>query len=267
MIHPTAIIAPGAQIGERVDIGPFAVVDEHVELGDGSRVGPHVYLTGFTRIGAGADIHTGAVIGDEPQDTHFEGGRSYTEIGRDCVLREYVTIHRGSDPETKTVVGDGVMLMALSHIGHNCVIGNSVVIANATLCAGHVQVGDRAFISGNAAVHQFVRIGALAMVSGGSLAVQDIPPYCIYQHQAIRSENVVGLRRAGIAADARKAIRGAVKLFFFSGLNRPSALDAIREQYGEVGEVDAFVAFIEGTKRGIAHSSASRRQKPASEEN
>jgi len=251
MIHPTAVIAPEASIGERVTVGPYAVIDGGVELGDDCRVGPHVHLTGCTRIGPGTLIHAGAVIGDEPQDLNYDGAVAYTEIGARCVIREYVTVHRGADPESKTTVGDGAMLMAFSHLGHNCHIGANVVIANATLVAGHVDVGDRAFISGAVMIHQFVRIGKLAMVGGGSHIGKDVPPYCMLQFEVIQGPNVVGLRRASIGPQVRQAIRRAIKTYFHSGLNGAEALQKIREEHSGTPEVDEIVTFIEGTKRGV----------------
>ena len=215
MIHPTAVIAPGAKIGEGVDIGPYTVVDENVQLGDGCRVGPHVHLTGHTTIGAATVIHAGAVIGDTPQDVHYQGARAFTQIG------------------------------------HNCNIAKGVIIGNATLLAGHVHVHERAFISAGVAIHQFVRIGTLAMVGGMNRIYQDVPPYCMLQREAIQGANVVGLRRAGFAPDKRAAIRGAIKVYFFAGLNRMNALADIRARYGEVPEVQALVRFCETSKRGI----------------
>lgn len=260
MIHPTAVIAAGAKLGIDADIAPYAVIDEHVELGDHCRIGPHVHLTGFTRIGADTRIHTGAVVGDEPQDLHFQGDESYTIIGKGCILREYVTIHRGAKPGTATVVGNKVMLMAFSHLGHNCQIGDNAVIANASLLAGHVEVGERAFISGGVMVHQFCRIGTLAMVSGDEGLIQDLPPYCMYQWEGVSGPNTIGLRRAGFTVDARKAIKQAIRLLFFSGLSRPNALLQIREQHGQVAELRPFIDFISATKRGLVGACAHYRR-------
>lgn len=255
VIHPSAVISPAARIGADVEIGPFAVIDGDVEVGDGCRIGPHAHLTGHTRIGSGTKIHTGAVIGDEPQDLHYDGGESYTVIGRNCALREYVTIHRGAKAGTSTVVGDNVMLMAFAHLGHNCILGSDVVVANATLLAGHVEVGERAFISGGVLVHQFCRIGRLAMVGGGSGLGQDVPPFCMFQWSHIVGPNTIGLRRAGFGPDTRLAVRGAIKTYFFSHMNRLNALESIRRDYGSEPAVAEFVQFIEGTRRGISSGS------------
>jgi UDP-N-acetylglucosamine acyltransferase len=251
-LHPTAIVSPGAEVGDGCTIGPYTVIDEHVSIGPNCRIGPHVYVTGHTSIGEGTTIHTGAVVGDVPQDQHYAGEVTYTEIGSRCIIREYVTIHRGTEAGSKTTIGDHVMLMGFAHLGHNCHIGNQVVIANATLLAGHVEVGDRAFISGGVLVHQFVRIGTIAMIGGGNAIGQDVPPFCMLQYDQIQGPNVVGLRRAGISETARKAIRNAIKIYFFGGLSRLSALERIAEEAGSIPEVQAFVRFIEGTKRGVS---------------
>ncbi|MCK5803395.1 MAG: acyl-ACP--UDP-N-acetylglucosamine O-acyltransferase [Lentisphaeria bacterium] len=250
-IHPTAIINAGAELGENVEVGPYAVIEENVAVGDGCRIGPHVHICGHTTIGAGTRIYVGANVGDEPQDLHYHGQESYTEIGRNCVIREYATIHRGSEENTKTVVGDGAMLMGFAHVGHNCTIGNEVVIANGTLLAGHVDVGERAFISGGCLIQQFVRIGRVVMVGGGNKFSQDIPPYCMLQLEQIQGANVVGLKRCGVKPPARKAIRAAIKTYFFSGLNRSNALAAIREEHGPIPEIEEFATFIENTRKGI----------------
>ena len=251
MIHPTAVIDKNAQLGERVDVGPYAVIDGNVVLGDDCRVGPHTHLTGYTRIGSGTVIHAGAVIGGDPQDVHFDGTVSYARIGSNCTLREYVTINRGADQESSTVLGDNVMMMAFAHLGHDCQVGDHVVIANNCSVAGRVEIGARAFISAAVMIHQFVRIGQIAMLSGGCRITQDVPPFSLVKEDCLQSANAVGMRRAGIGPEARTAIRGAIKQYFFAGLNRPNALKAIRERYPDVAEVEEFAAFIEETKRGI----------------
>ena len=266
MIHPTAVVVPGSKIGHGVEIGPYSVVEADVELGDDVRLGPRVTLLGHTRIGSGTKIHAGAVIGDEPQDLHFEGAESYTEIGRNCILREYVTVHRGAKPGTATTVGDHVMLMAFAHLGHNCRLGNNVVVANATLLGGHVEVGDGAFISARVLVHQFCRIGVLAMIGGGSGLNQDVPPFCMFQLGGVRGPNLVGMRRQGIDAAARLAVKGAVKTFFFSGLNRLSALERMRALYGSCPQVQAMIQFIETTQRGIVSGRKEDRAAGATDE-
>ncbi len=258
MIHQTAVIAPGARLGANVSIAPFAIVDEHVTVGDGCRIGPHVHLTGHTTIGANTSIHNGAVIGDEPQDYHYKGEVSYVEIGEQCVIREYVTIHRGFREGTRTVVGNQVMLMALSHVAHDCRIGDRAIIANSALLAGHVEIGPAAVLSGGVAVHQFARIGTLAMISGLARVTQDVPPYCMLSEDVIHGPNAVGLKRAGLSPAARKAVREAIKIFYFQGLNRPNAIEKIQATLGQVPEVAHFLEFVGDTRRGYMPGRPSR---------
>lgn len=266
MIHPTAIVAEGAVLGTGTEVGPYAVIDEHVVLGANCIVGPHVQLTGHTQIGAGTRIHTGAVIGGEPQDLHYGGELTYTTVGENCVFREYVTVNRGTASGSTTVIGDNVMLMAYTHVAHNCQLSNSVILANSTQVAGHVHIGPRAFISGGVLIHQFVRIGTVAMVSGGEKVVQDVPPYCTMQFNRIVGPNTIGLRRAGMTPASRQAVRTAIKIYFLKGLNRANALAEIRETCRSIAEVESLVSFLETTERGIvAGGRASRYRKRVGE--
>jgi UDP-N-acetylglucosamine acyltransferase len=264
-IHPTAAIEPGAELGCAVDIGPYAVIEANVRLGDRCVVGPHVHLSGHTTIGAGTRIHAGAVVGDRPQDLHYDGAVSYTDIGENCTLREYVTVHRGSVADTRTVVGGNVMLMAFAHLGHNCRIADQVVIANSTLLAGHVEVGQRAFISAGVMIHQFVRVGRLAMIGGGNAIGQDIPPFCMLQFEQIQGPNMVGLRRSGMDENARSAVRNAIKIYFFSGLNRTNAIEEIRRSISACAEVEEFITFVETTRRGISPGHMTKPRKTTEE--
>lgn len=250
-VDSRAAVAEGAVIGAGVEIGPFAVIDSGVTLGDGCKVGPHAHLTGNTTIGEGTVIHGGAIIGDAPQDIHYDGAESFTQIGKHCTIREYVTIHRGTEAGSVTRVGDNVLLMAFSHLGHNCQIGESVVIANATLLAGRVEVERNAFISAGCMVHQFVHIGRLAMIGGGNAVTQDVLPFCMLQDDFIRGPNLVGLRRANWPDETRNAVREAIKIFFFRGLNRMNAIEQVKAEVTLFPEVQEFLAFAENTKRGI----------------
>ena len=250
-IDPRAAVAPGAQLGENVTIGPFAVVEAGVKIGDNCVIGPHAVLSGNTTIGRGTVVHTGANLGDTPQDVHYEGAEAFTDIGENCQIREYVTVHRGVEEGSHTVVGNRVMLMAFSHLGHNCQIADDVVVANASLLAGRVEVGTHAFISAHVMIHQFVRIGALAMVGGGNGVVQDVPPFCMLQEGAIQGVNAIGLRRANWSAEARDALRSAVRIACFEGLSRPNAIERLKAELPPLPEVIAFIRFLENTKRGI----------------
>ncbi|MFN4278749.1 acyl-ACP--UDP-N-acetylglucosamine O-acyltransferase [Thermosynechococcus sp.] len=254
-VHPTAVIEAGAHIGEDVEIGPFCYVAATVEIGRGTQLAPHVTLLGYTRLGENCKVHSGAVIGDLPQDVAYQGGISYVHIGDRCILREGVTIHRGTQPETVTHVGHDCLLMAHSHLGHNAYVGNHVTIANNSLIAGYAQVGDRAFISGNCLVHQFTRIGRLAMLSGGTAIQKDVPPFCMTRSlstNTIMGLNVVGLRRAGFSAQERQLLKKALDILYRSHFTTSQAVQHLREQFVHP-LIQEFCDFISASERGICH--------------
>jgi len=252
-IHPTAIVNPKAELGANVKIGPYCVIDADVKIGDNTCVGPHVTILPFTTIGPGCTICANAVLGDLPQDLAFKADTiSYVRVGANCTIREGVTIHRGTKPETETVVGDECFLMVNSHVAHNCRLSNNVILINGALLAGYVEVAERAIISGNAVVHQFCRIGKLAMLSGGSALSKDLPPFCTVRNSRnrIAGMNVVGLRRAGFGAPDRLSIKRAFHTLYQSGLNVSQATAKIRAA-SPAGAVLEFCEFIEQSKRGI----------------
>lgn len=242
-IHPTALIEDGAVIGEDVDIGPYAVILR------GTSVGPRCH------------IHAGAVIGDLPQDLAFRPTDSFVRIGADCVIREHVTIHRGTKPETATVVDDGCMLMANSHLGHNVRLGSRVILANGVLLGGYVEVGDGAFISGNVSVHQFVRVGRLAMLGGNCAVSKDVPPFCTtpgVSRNVVAGLNVVGMRRAGFTPADRLQVKRAFTLLYRSGLNVSQALERMRQE-GAAGAALELLQFVAESRRGICALAMSRK--------
>jgi len=252
-IHPTAIVNPKAELGTNVTIGPFCVIDTAVKIGDNTRIGPHVTILSFTTIGAGCSIHANVVLGDLPQDMAFKDAVSYVRLGANCTIREGVTIHRGTKPETETVAGEGCYLMANSHLAHNVKLGNHVVLVNGALLAGYVEVGDSAFISGNCLVHQFTRIGKLAILAGGSAFNKDVPPFCKTQGlgaNTVVGLNVIGLKRAGFGVPDRLAIKRAFHTLYQSGLNVSQATAKIRAEL-PTGPVLEFCEFVEQSKRGI----------------
>lgn len=253
MIHATAIVDSGAELGRDVDIGPYAVIAGDVRIAEGCRIGPHVTLHAGTEIGEGCDVHAGAVIGDVPQDLGFKPCESGVRIGRGCVLREGVTVHRGTQPESVTEVGEGCYLMGFSHYAHNCRLGRRVIVANGALLAGYVQVGDRAFISGNCLVHQFVRIGKLVMMGGGSAVSKDVPPYSLVgalHLNEVCGLNVVGMRRAGLSAEERRKVKTAMAIVYHSGLNARQAAARLHEE-NDAGPAAEIAEFISGSERGI----------------
>lgn len=256
--HPTAQIDPGARIGTGVTIGPFAVVDRDVELGDGCVLGPHVTILRHTRLGPGCRVHAGAVLGDVPQDLAFRDVPSFVEIGGGSTIREGVTIHRGTKEGTVTRTGENCFLMANSHLAHNVQLGNRVTLANGVLLAGYVEVGDDVFMGGNAAVHQFCRVGRLAMVGGLSAVSKDVPPFCMVAtggYNRVVGLNAVGLRRAGVSSDNRLAARRAFRRIFLEGAHLREAAQAVcREIPG--GPAQELAEFILSSKRGVcAHRS------------
>ena len=251
-IHPTAVVHPKAIIGKNVEIGPYSVIEEDVKIGDNCYIDAHVKISRYTTMGDRCRVYYGALVGEEPQDHRFYPGIvSYTEIGSDTVIREYVTIHRPPFEEQKTIIGNHCLLMGFVHIAHDVVLADHVTIANNTILAGHIQVEDGAVISGHVMIHQFCKIGKLAMVGPGLKIVQDIPPFCLVGDDGyVFGPNVVGLRRAGFNGEQRKAIRAAIKTFFFKDLNAKNACSEI-ESGETTPEVEHFTSFIKASTRGI----------------
>lgn len=259
MIHPTAIIHPGAQIDPECVIGPYVVIDAHVVLGRGCRVGPQVYLTGHTVIGPGNIFHAGCVIGDAPQDLKYAQAPTRLRIGEGNTFREHATVHRSTREDADTIIGNGNLLMAGSHVGHNCVLGDSNIVANGALLAGHATLADRVFISGTCMVHQFCRIGRLAMMQGGSGISKDLPPFCVARDaNEIAGLNTVGLRRAGISADERLKLRRAYHLLFRSGQRRADAVAAALEQVGDCPVARELIEFVAASRRGVCADTGRR---------
>jgi UDP-N-acetylglucosamine acyltransferase len=251
MIHPTAIIHPKAQLDPTVRVGPYAVIDEGVTLGARCVVGPHAHLTGLLTAGPDNQFHTGCVLGGPPQDLKYKDAPTRLRIGSNNVFREHVTVHCSNKPEEDTVIGSHNFLMASSHVGHNAVVGNYVVVANGALLAGHVVVQDRVFISGNCLLHQFVRVGTLALMQGGSAISKDLPPYTIARGgNGICGLNTLGLRRAGFTPEQRLELKKLYHLLFRSGRILRTALAlAQREFASEAARL--LLGFVAASKRGI----------------
>jgi UDP-N-acetylglucosamine acyltransferase len=226
-IHATAIVDSHAEIDSSADVGAYAIVEAGVKIGAETKVYPHAYIAQGTTLGRKCQIHPFAVVGHHPQDLKWEGLPSYTEIGDETVIREGASVHRGTIPESTTVVGKRVYMMATSHVGHNSVVGDDVILVNAVLLAGHVQVGPKAFIGGGVSVHQFVRIGELAMAGGGWRVITDVPPFMMIALGSVVGTNVVGLRRAGLSREERGEIRQAYKTLYRSGLLFREAIERV----------------------------------------
>lgn len=251
-IHPTALIDATTHLGNDVEIGAYTVVGPNCSVGSGTVLGPHVVIEEFTSIGAGCQIRAGAVLGGPPQDLKFKGERSFLKIGDNNQIREFVTMHRATGEGAATVIGDGNLIMAYVHIGHNCHVGNNTMMSNNLGLSGHVIVEDGAVFGGFVGVHQFVRVGQLAMVGGYSKVVQDVPPFMLADGRPadVLDLNVRGLRRAGIPAGARAALRRAYKLLYRSNLNVSQALEAIEEELEPNAELNNLVEFIRNIQGG-----------------
>jgi UDP-N-acetylglucosamine acyltransferase len=251
MIHPSAIISPGAQLDSSVEVGPFSVIDGHVSLGAGCQVGPHVYLTGRTTIGPHNCFHANCVIGGPPQDVKYKDEPTGLRIGAHNLFREGVTVHRSAKPEEDTVVGSHNFLMVNSHVGHNVRLGDHVIVANGALLGGHVEVEDRAFISGNCLAHQFVRIGTLAIMQGGSAISLDLPPFTVARgDNGLCGLNTIGLRRSGLSPAERQELKQLYHKLFLSGLNRSQAVAEARQEFTSAS-ARHLLDFIAASKRGV----------------
>jgi UDP-N-acetylglucosamine acyltransferase len=251
MIHPTAIIHPKAKLDATVRVGPYAIVDEGVEVGPGCVVGPQVYLTGRTTIGANNRFFVGCVIGEAPQDLKYAGEETRLRIGDDNVFREHVTVHRSNKVAEDTVIGSHNFLMAHSHVAHNCVIGDQTIVANGALLAGHVTLQDRTFVSGNCVVHQFVRVGTLALMQGGAAISKDLPPYTVARgYNGICGLNTIGLRRAGYSAAERLELKQLYHALFRDGQNLRAAMAATRDRFTSAPP-RVMLDFLAGARRGV----------------
>lgn len=258
MIHQTAVVSDKARLGSNVAIGPYSVIEGDVEIGDNCRIGPHVSVFRHTRLGAGCEVHACAALGGTPQDKGFKDTESFVDIGADCIIRESVTVHRGTAEGSVTRIGERCFLMALSHVAHNCTLGNDVILANCVMLAGHVAVGDRVFVSGGAGIHQFVRIGRLAFIGGNCVCGKDVPPFCMVEPctwNGVKGLNVIGMRRAGMSSEERLQVKRVFKLLYGSGLNVKQALEKIDTMEGDIPREMA--EFIRSSERGICGSGLS----------
>lgn len=257
MIHPSAVIYPGAELDEGVEIGPFAVVGPNVRIGKGTKIGASAVIDGWTTIGENNRISPLASLGGPPQDIKYKGEPTTLEVGDNNVIREYVTMNLGSPGGSgRTIIGSNNMFMSYAHVAHDCIIGNRVIMANSANLAGHVVVENNVIFGGIIAVHQFTRIGEFAMIGGGSMIGQDILPYTIATSEERRAAkhrglNLIGLKRNGFSEELIRDIKTMYKTIFMSGLKLPDAVVKIRNVVRESPQRDHFLEFIEGTKRGI----------------
>jgi UDP-N-acetylglucosamine acyltransferase len=256
MIHPTAIIDSTASLATDVEVGPYAIIGRHVSIGSGTTVGAHAVIGDWTQIGENNRIFPQSSVGAPPQDLKYDGEECRTILGNGNMVREFATIHRGTiTGHAKTVVGSNNLFMAYSHVAHDCVIGNGVVMANVATLAGHVTIEDNVIIGGLVAVHQFSRIGAYSMVGGGTMVGMDILPYTIAtsskREAKHRGLNLIGLKRRGFSEETIIKLKTAYKTLFMANLKLPDAIARIRIEISDCPEVDYLLAFIDASQRGI----------------
>lgn len=253
MIHPTAIIHPKAQLGPDCAIGPYCIVGEHVELGEGCRLHSHVVLDGHTKIGRENEFFPFASIGLKTQDLKWKGGICRTVIGDHNVFRESVTIHSATNHGDATIIGSHNLLLTYAHVAHDCVLGNHIIMSGFSGLAGHVIVEDHAVFGGYAAVHQFCRIGTMAMAGACSKFRQDVPPYMMAEGNPAetRTINKVGLERNGVSVEAQTALRQAYKIMFREGLTMTNALARVEKELPALPEIQHLINFVRGSQRGV----------------
>jgi UDP-N-acetylglucosamine acyltransferase len=253
-IHPTAVVDPGAQVDPSCEIGPFAVVGPHVKLGPNNVLSAHAIVTGHTTLGAGNRVFPHAVLGEIPQDLKYKGEPTRLEVGDRNTFRECVTINLGTvGGGGVTRIGNGCLFMAYSHVGHDCIVGDGAIIANSVALAGHIVLEEHVHISGNAAVHQFCRIGRLSFVSGLTGVVMDVAPYCMVAgpRAELGGLNTVGLQRAGLSEEQVGRVKQAYKIVFRSNLGLAEAIAQLEAELGAHPEIAHFIAFVKGSQRGI----------------
>jgi UDP-N-acetylglucosamine acyltransferase len=253
MIHPHTYIHPNAKLARNVKVDPFTVIHEDVEIGEGTWIGSNVTIMEGTRLGKNCRVFPGAVLGGIPQDLKYAGEKTLVEIGDNTTIREFVTINRGTTDKWKTKVGNNCLIMAYTHIAHDCLIGDNCVMSNSVQLAGHVTMGDWSWIAGVSAVHQFVQIGQHAYIAGGSLVSKDVPPYI----KAVRTPlsyggvNSVGLKRRGFELEKINHILDIYRFIYNKGMNTTQALEYIEEELPATDERDEIVTFIRESGRGI----------------
>lgn len=253
MISNLAYVHPDAKLGEGVTVEPFAYISSDVVIGDGCWIGPHAVILDGARMGKGCRIHSGAVISGQPQDLKFKGEYTTVEMGDYNDIRECVTISRGTAAKGKTVIGSHNLIMAYAHVAHDCIVGNHCVIVNAVSLAGEVEVDDWAILGGHSAVHQFVRIGAHAMVSGGSLVGKDVPPFVKAARNPLSfvGANFIGLRRRGFTTEKIAEIQEIFRVLFQSGYGYGRACDIVEDTFPATPERDEIIGFMRSSKRGV----------------
>lgn len=255
MIHETAMVHPTAEVADGVAIGPYSIIGEKVKIGEGTQIGSHVFIDKWTHIGKGCQIYQYASLGAAPQHLRYNGEETYVIVGDNNIIREYVTIHRGTPfGNGKTVLGDENFIMAYAHVAHDCTLGNRIIMSSYAALGGHVEIGDYAIIGGIVAIHQYVRIGTYAFVGGATALTRDIPPYVTASGMKVKfyGINVVNLQRHKIPEEIITGLRKAYKVLFRSHLTMEKAIKKVQEDpVYALSEVRHMLDFIKGSKRGV----------------
>jgi UDP-N-acetylglucosamine acyltransferase len=252
-IHPTAVIAPEAELADDVEVGPYVVIEGRVRIGAGCILRPYAHLCGPLTLGRGNMVFTGAVLGERPQHLHYKDEPTHLEIGEANIFREHVTVHRGTAHTGKTQIGSRNFFMAGCHIAHDCCIGDSCILANGALVGGHCVIENGVYLSGNCAIHQFVRVGRLALLSGCSATTKDIPPFIMQQGiNCVVGINMVGMRRAGMSHAQINAVRHAFHVLYRQSQTITAALDQLERELGAIDAITEMITFIRQSTRGIS---------------
>ena len=252
-IHPTAIVDKSSELASDVEVGPYTVIGPDVKIGSGTVVGPHVYIYKNTTIGSDCIIWKSVSLGTDSQDLKYHGQSTYLEIGDRTTIREFATLNRATTENGATRVGSDCLLMAYTHVAHDCRVGSNVILSNAVNMAGHVTIGDYAIVSGMTAIHQFVRVGIYSFIGGGSRVPKDVPPFMMAVGNPIMLNglNTVGLQRQGFSEEVRMELKRAYKIFFRSQYNISQALELARSQLKQLPEIKALTDFIAHSERGV----------------
>lgn len=249
-IHPSAIVSPKATLGDGVKIGPFTIIEDDVEIGEGTEVFAHAVIGDGARIGKNCRIYSGAVLSTEPQDVKYAGEKTYLYVGDRTIIREYVTLNRGTKAHGKTVIGSDCFFLSYVHVGHDCEVGNNVIISNAAQIGGHSEIGDHVTIGGITGIHQFTRIGKHVMIGAVSKVVHDVPPFVLTARDRFEGLNVIGLKRRGFSDETIKRLREAYWIIFQSGLLMKNAIAKVKSEIEPTPEVEEVIRFLEtGGKR------------------
>lgn len=252
-VDPKAIVSPKAQLGDGVTVGPFTIIEDDVVVGEGCKIAASAYIANGARIGRNCIIHHGAVVSNVPQDLKYAGEETTLEIGDSTVVREFVTLHKGTAETGKTVIGSNCLLMANAHVAHDCRVGDNCIFANLVALAGHVTVGDWVIIGGGTPVHQFTHVGSHAMIGGGFRVIKDIPPYVLAGREPLRYEgvNVIGLRRRGFTSVQIETIENAYRVLYSSGMMYSDAIKKIESDFPPSAEITTILNFLKNSSRGI----------------